>query len=58
MFGRICAAIARHVFSSAAYMNAKRRQAYLQKLLINGTRFSVMIATPLIAFAPSTWGAC
>jgi O-antigen/teichoic acid export membrane protein len=35
----------------AAHMNAKGDREFLRKLLINGTRFSVMIATPIYLIA-------
>lgn len=47
MFGAFVQQLPDTFSPAAAYMSAKGDKAYLQKLLINGTRFSVMIATPV-----------
>ncbi len=47
MFGAVAAQLPETFSPAAAHSNAKGDKEYLQKLLVNGTRFSVMIATPL-----------
>ena len=42
----------------AAHLHARGDRAVLQQLLVNGTRFTVMLATPLYPVARSTWTAC
>ena len=47
MFGAIAQQLPETFSPAAAHLNAKGDKEFLQKLLINGTRFTVMIATPL-----------
>jgi O-antigen/teichoic acid export membrane protein len=47
MFGAISQQLPETFSPAAAHMNAKGDKVFLQKLLINGTRFTVMIATPM-----------
>lgn len=47
MFSAVAQQLPETFSPAAAHLNAKGDKEFLQKLLINGTRFSVMIATPL-----------
>ena len=47
MFGAFAQQLPDTFSPAAAHLHAKGDREYLQKLLINGTRFSVMLATPV-----------
>lgn len=47
MFGAFTQQLPDTFSPAAAHLNAKGDKAFLRKLLINGTRFSVMLATPV-----------
>ena len=51
-------AIARnHLSWRPAHLHAKGDRKALQRLLVDGTRFNVMVATPLYCCAPFIWKA-